>query len=295
MTPHRGSVLPTMVPILIAGLATPVLAAEKPPEGLSVAVLPVVAKDERNGPLAEVLADQVVTELRGNHVFTRIVTPAELTLLLGQEQKKRLVDCANDHCALVDNELGGALGITHMVVGNVAVVNRTVAFTLKVLDLRRAVEVATVIRQVPANDEDQLFTVVPSMVPELMNKALGKAPSPTRRTTSSTADPRSVHPATLAVLGAGGMVGGLSLVTAVAGGLAVLTSAVVFTTLHAPLLAARNVPVPTLIKGGGLFYPLKLASLVGAGTGVMMLGSALILAGGGLGVAAMGMGWQETR
>lgn len=248
--------------------------------GPSVAVLPVQARDERNAALADLLADQVVAELRNWAVFERIVTPSELSLLLGNEQKKQLVACAVDHCALVDNELAGALGVTHLVVGNVAAVNRTVAFNLKLVDLRALREVASIIRSVDAGAEDRLFSVVPSMVPDMLRSArLVGAAAPVRAAAAPEAAGTAPVQRWTRVAGAVGLgAGGAGLLAA--GGVQ-LAAAAVLAVILAPALRARGVPMPTLIPGGALYNPLRLSSLAALGAGGLLAVVALATAGAG--------------
>lgn len=97
---------------------------------------------------ADLLTDDVVEEVRASGAFAQVVSPNEVDTRIGAVGQQQLRDCALDRCALVDRELAGALGVTHLLAGSVARLGDQVGVSLKLVELRTANEVATVRRDV---------------------------------------------------------------------------------------------------------------------------------------------------
>ena len=127
-----------------------------PPGKLSVAVFPLEAKGIP-APIAELTTEQVVMEMRQCKVFDRVASPSEVAVLLPPAQQRELVSCANDRCAVVDREIAGALGVTHLAVGSVGRLGSKLVVTLKILELSTALEVGTVMETAAGGDDDALL------------------------------------------------------------------------------------------------------------------------------------------
>lgn len=124
-----------------------VAAEVETPAGLSVAVFRFSAGGV-DAAAADLLTDDVVEEVRASGAFVLVVSPNEVDTRIGVQGQQQLRDCALDRCALVDRELAGALGVTHLLVGSVARLGEQVGVSLKLVELRTAAEIATVRRDV---------------------------------------------------------------------------------------------------------------------------------------------------
>jgi hypothetical protein len=121
-----------------------------------VAVFPLEAKS-LPVPVADLTTDKVIQEMRQCRVFDRVVGPLEVAVLLAPSQQKELVSCANDRCAVVDREIAGALGVTHLAVGSVSLVGSHLVVTLKMLELETAMEVGSVMETASGGDHVALL------------------------------------------------------------------------------------------------------------------------------------------
>jgi len=100
----------------------------------SYAVLP--AEAEKAGQALPGLLDDYILSAVQQVTTGRVIGWTDLDAIIGFEQKKALIGCDDQTCLA---ELGGALGVDHLVSVRVAQVEDQWVLTGKVVDIRRAV------------------------------------------------------------------------------------------------------------------------------------------------------------
>ncbi|MEW5847776.1 MAG: hypothetical protein AB2A00_03140 [Myxococcota bacterium] len=140
--------------MVLLGAAAPSRADE---QKASLAVFPLEAKVNVPAPVAELLTEALVAEMRAANVFTRVVTPQDIAALMPPEQQKFLMRCASDECALVDQDMAGALGVTHLLVGNMGKLGSSYLLNLRMLEVASSKVVATLSQRFKGKDEEALL------------------------------------------------------------------------------------------------------------------------------------------
>src|SRR5438045_2438951 len=119
--------------VLIQALAVVCLAGATP--GPSVAVFAVDPQRGAEPALARVVTETVLQEVRRSSSFARVTSPTEIATLMSPAQQITLLKCAQDACALVDMDIAGALGVSHLLVGTVTSLAHAYVLQLKLLEL----------------------------------------------------------------------------------------------------------------------------------------------------------------
>jgi TolB-like protein len=141
-------------------------------------VFPVQGKLGIHADLAELVSDHVLQELRHRAAFGRVMSPTEITQLMPVNEQKTVLECASDECSLVDNELAGALGATHIVIGNVSRLGKSFQLTLKLFELKRGLVISTSSDRIAGESAEALLDgVKPCVVKLLMQAAMNKLPT----------------------------------------------------------------------------------------------------------------------
>lgn len=138
-------------------------------EPVSIAVMEFSSKGGIEQAQMDALSDMLCNEIRGlgdYKVIGRTDIHAMLTL---EEQRQRLSTCDDQTCLA---ELGGALGVRWVVVGNVSRFGKTYLLNLKMIDVAN-VAVAGGVSHTIAGGQEQLLTDLPGVVAELFDKASG--------------------------------------------------------------------------------------------------------------------------
>lgn len=156
-------------------LAIPLLASALllagPAPDVSVAVLPLDGKGGVPENTLALVSEIALEQVRRRSLFKRVLSPVEISALMPREQQALLVSCATSECAIVDTEIAGALGVTHMLVGQVGRVGDSLVFSLKLLDLRTALAVGTMTDRIRNGTEDALLDAIPRAVDSVMLQA----------------------------------------------------------------------------------------------------------------------------
>ena len=152
----------------------PAVGAEKAPpapkdEVISAAVFPLRAKSGVDGVTAELLTLTIVEELRGTSSFSQVLSPHEVGVRLSPKEQETLMDCASDRCAILDTEMAGALGASHMLMGSIFKVDKDYLLNLKMLDIRTALEVSSVSKNISGNT-NALLSATKALLGELLKK-----------------------------------------------------------------------------------------------------------------------------
>lgn len=151
------------------------------------------------------VTDAIVAELRKLDGVS-VVAMDEVRAMLAHEAAKELVGCTEGPSCL--SEIGDALGVDELVVGNLAVVGSVSVVTLRRIDQANAKAVGAISKRLaPAQGEEFLAEVGPSVEKMFKDKPLrtgavrGVPPAETRRL-----NPPPLSPWMPAVTGAAGMI-----------------------------------------------------------------------------------------
>lgn len=147
----------------------------------SVAVLGVLARGEANPTPTAALEDALVREAGATGAFQRVVSPGEITAIMGEQASKGLVQCANDDCSVVDMDLLGVVRTSHLIITSTSSIGSSLVVKMKLLEVKRALEVGTTIRKLEPQEQQAMCDVVPDMMREVVSQAglRIKAPVPT--------------------------------------------------------------------------------------------------------------------
>ena len=155
---------------------SPVHAEEQ--TAVSVAVMEFTSKGGVTQEQMDALSDMVANRIRGLGNY-QVIGKSDIRAALHLEQQKQMLGCDNESCMA---EIGGALGVRWMVVGNVSLFGKTYLLNLKLIDVEK-VKVAQGLSKTIKGGEDALVEALPSAVDELMAAAHTdltgeKAPAP---------------------------------------------------------------------------------------------------------------------
>jgi hypothetical protein len=149
---------PVTAPLLAA-----LLVAAPAGGAVKVAVMPVGAGEGVSDKTAAAVTEAVAAEVR-RVPEVQAITQREIASLLSLEQQKALLGCQSDTCMA---EIGGALGVDRLVVGDLAVLGESWLFHLKLLDVKRSRVVGQSDRRLRGGSIDDLLDALPSMVAEI--------------------------------------------------------------------------------------------------------------------------------
>jgi TolB-like protein len=149
----------------------PATAQPTPGPAPTLAVFPLEPKVGVKRAVADLVTEQMVDRVRRAGVFARVVEPRELAVLMSPAQQKSLVECANDACGVVDMDLAGALGVSHVLVGNVARVGNSYLLNARLISLASALTVSSVSDRVQGKSDETLFDLLPSVVERLVSES----------------------------------------------------------------------------------------------------------------------------
>jgi TolB-like protein len=152
----RRIFVPVLLTALLSGSA---FGAE---DQISVAVLEFSTKGGVTSEQMEVLSDMLTTEIRKLGKYS-VIGANDIRATFRLEERRRIMGCDDESCVA---EVGGALGVQWMVVGNVGLFGQTYLMNLKLLDVRKVKLISAVSRNVKGG-QDELVDVLPGMVREL--------------------------------------------------------------------------------------------------------------------------------
>ena len=148
--------------IILCSLA--VQAEEKPV--VTVAVMEFASKGGVTQEQMDALGDMVANQIRGLGKY-EVIGKSDIRAALHLEQQKQMLGCDSESCMA---EIGGALGVPWMVIGNISLFGKTFLLNLKLLDVGR-VKVIQGLSKTIKGGEDALVEAVPAAVLELMAAA----------------------------------------------------------------------------------------------------------------------------
>lgn len=147
---------------LLANWPLPAAAGEE----IAVAVMEFASKGGIEPQKMEALSDMLANEIRrlGNY---RVVGKSDIQAALQLEEQKQLLGCSDESCIA---EIGGALGVRWVVVGNVSLFGETYLLNLKLMDVGNIKVIAGLSKKVTGG-EDQLIDALGQAARELIAAA----------------------------------------------------------------------------------------------------------------------------
>jgi len=143
--------------LLIALLSGPASGEEAEP--IHLAVLEFASKGGVTPQQMEVLSDMLSTEIRKLGKYS-VIGANDIRSTLQLEERRKIMGCNDESCAA---EVGGALGVQWIVVGNIGLFGKTYVMNLKLLDARQVKLLGAVSRKIKGG-QDELIDVLPEMV-----------------------------------------------------------------------------------------------------------------------------------
>ncbi len=162
-------VAPTKAPSATpAGSATPALP--------SVALFNLEAKGAVQAAVAEQLTDLVLDEMRKEKRFSRVVSQKEVETVLGFERQKQMLDCSAESCV---SEIAGSLGVDLVVTGSIGRLGSSWVFSVRMLRSRDGQAASSVTARACGESEDSAVAlVVPAVAKLLLDAGVTKGAVP---------------------------------------------------------------------------------------------------------------------
>lgn len=151
--------------VVLTALAAP------PPPRPSLAVLGFSAKEGVAANVGEILAENTATALRNSKRFSRVVSTADVVMLMSLEQQKQMLNCDSASCVA---EIAGALGTDLVCAGTVAQVGSVVVLNVRIVEAGTGQTLASVGRTIQSaakggeRDMGVVLLELPSVIRELL-------------------------------------------------------------------------------------------------------------------------------
>lgn len=153
--------------ILVPVLFVIMLLAAVPAAGeTAVAVMEFASKGGVTQKQMDALGDMLANEIREMGDY-RVIGKSDIRAALNFEEQKSLLGCTDEACIA---ELGGALGVRWVVVGNVSKFGQTFLLNLKILDVEK-IRVAKGVSKKVTGGEDMLIDALAAAAGELIEGA----------------------------------------------------------------------------------------------------------------------------
>ncbi|MBS1152257.1 MAG: hypothetical protein H6Q89_3955 [Myxococcaceae bacterium] len=172
------------------------LAAEPPPE------LKIAAPGLTTSGLEASFAAPLTEHLAQAFTGIRVISPRDISVILGLERQRQLLGCAEDQGSCMA-ELGNALGVEGVLVGDIVKLGKAVQINARIIDPVAGRELATASARVES--EAEVFAALTGVGRKLRAQfltALGRAPGPEAVEAVSTGGSRRFFPVPLAIGGA---------------------------------------------------------------------------------------------
>jgi TolB-like protein len=160
-------------------------------EETSIAVMEFASKGGVSQEQMDALSDMLANEIRNRGEY-RVIGKSDIRTALNLEEQKTMLGCNDNSCIA---EIGGALGVRWVVVGNVSLFGETFLLNLKLMDVE-AVKVAWGTSKKVTGGQAKLIDALADVAEEMM-ASFGKPPkevtpkevTPKEGKVSSTSDP----------------------------------------------------------------------------------------------------------
>ncbi|MBW2704397.1 MAG: hypothetical protein JRF33_26565 [Deltaproteobacteria bacterium] len=133
---------------------------------VTVAVMEFTSKGGVTQEQMDALGDMVANQIRGMGDY-EVIGKSDIRAALQLGQQKQMLGCDSDNCMA---DIGGALGVHWMVMGNLSLFGKTYLLNLTLLDVER-VKAVQGLSKTFKGGEDALLEVMPAAVKELMAAA----------------------------------------------------------------------------------------------------------------------------
>ncbi len=256
-----------MTAALLLLLSTTAMTA--PPTGKVLAVMTLQAKGGVPPEALGLISDHLAEQLQGKPPWERVLNPQDVAVLMPDAQQQQIVECALDACVLVDLEMAGGLGATHLLAGSLGKVGTDYLLSLKLFELRSASVIASLSERVPGASDEKVLDALPNAAALIMQRS-GLVAAPVR---VKSASPSWAVPGSIALVS--GLLG--AVVTTMVLSAAAVWLGVVFGSADALLRIPRIGPTQDTAVLGRMFGPPLL--LVSLATVIAIVSAGLVVAG----------------
>jgi TolB-like protein len=149
-------------PILLIAILTG--SASGAEDQISVAVLEFSTKGGITQKQMDALSDMLTSEIRGLGKYS-VIGSNDIRTMFQLEERRQILGCNDESCVA---EVGGALGVRWIVIGNIGLFGQTYLMNLKLLDARDVKLISAVSRKAKGG-QDELVDLLPGMVSELFD------------------------------------------------------------------------------------------------------------------------------
>ncbi len=149
------------------GLLVP--AGARAEEEIAVAVMEFASKGGIEADKMDALSDMLANEIRRLGNF-RVVGKSDIQAALQLEEQKLLLGCSDDSCIA---EIGGALGVRWVVIGNISKFGKTYLLNLKLMDVAE-IKVLSGLSKKVTGGEDMLIDALSAASREMIAEASKK-------------------------------------------------------------------------------------------------------------------------
>jgi hypothetical protein len=181
---------------MILSLLAALLAGATPAE--RIAVMDIVPHGDVSPRVAQVISDEVLSEVRRRNHDVSVIGAEEVRALLGAQAERQRLGCqqGKDDLACMA-EIGGALGAQRLVLGSVGQLGDTYLLTVKLIDVRHAKVLNEASARVETHKQGELIEVAARLVGHLFpGSSLTEPPPITLEGTTS----HESHPRPLAIV-----------------------------------------------------------------------------------------------
>ncbi len=131
-------------------------------EEVPVAVMEFASKGGIEQNQMDALSDMLANEIRGLGNY-KVISKSDIRAALQMEEQKALLGCSDESCVA---EIGGALGVRFVVVGNISLFGRTYLLNLKLMNVE-SVSVVNSISKTIKGEPDGLIDLLPKATRQL--------------------------------------------------------------------------------------------------------------------------------
>jgi len=128
-------------------------------EPIAIAVMDFTSKGGVTAKQMDALSDMLANEIRamGNY---RVIGKSDIKSMVDLESNKISLGCNDDRCLA---EIGGALGVNWVVIGNVSKFGQSFLLNLKMIDARNSVVAASISKKINEGEEALIDRLVPAI------------------------------------------------------------------------------------------------------------------------------------
>jgi TolB-like protein len=126
---------------------------------IAIAVMDFTSKGGVTAKQMDALSDMLANEIRAKGNY-RVIGKSDIKSMIDLESNKISLGCNDDSCLA---EIGGALGVNWVVIGNVSKFGQSYLLNLKMIDVRNAVVAASISKKIDQGQEALIDRLVPAI------------------------------------------------------------------------------------------------------------------------------------